>query len=104
MRMNFVFSSVLLIAAILIAAAALAETRVFIIANYADGYGVDRCLATGASCGNVVATSYCRSQDFAEARSFRKVERDEITGMAPQTSERACHGTCDEFVAIECAR
>ena len=31
--------------------AAQAERRVFIIANDPDGYGVDRCLATGATCG-----------------------------------------------------
>jgi hypothetical protein len=28
-----------------------AEKRLFIIANEADGYGVDNCLATGAPCG-----------------------------------------------------
>ena len=32
-------------------APAAAENRVFIIVNHADGYGVDRCLATGATCG-----------------------------------------------------
>jgi hypothetical protein len=31
--------------------AAQAEKRLFIIANNPDAYGVDRCLATGASCG-----------------------------------------------------
>jgi hypothetical protein len=30
---------------------AVAESRVFIIANHADGYGVDRCLANGEPCG-----------------------------------------------------
>ena len=36
-------------------AAAQAEKRVFIIANNSDGYGVDRCLASGAECGTAVA-------------------------------------------------
>jgi hypothetical protein len=80
-----------------------AEKRIFIIANNADGYGVDRCLATGASCGTAVATAYCKSRDFAQAASFRKVDRDEITGAVPAST--TCRGSsCDEFIAIECSR
>jgi hypothetical protein len=79
-----------------LAASARAETRVFIVASNADGYGVDRCLSTGASCGNLVATAYCQARDFAQARSFRKVDHDEITGGAQVQS--------DEYVAIECTR
>src|SRR5437016_12142457 len=75
-----------------------AETRVFIIANYADGYGVDRCLATGATCGNLVATAYCHAQAFDEARSFRKIERDELTGTVatetPRSEERRVGKEC----------
>ena len=33
----------------------------FIIANDGDGYGVDRCLASGAKCGAVAANAYCRT-------------------------------------------
>jgi hypothetical protein len=80
-----------------------AEIRTFIIANNADGYGVDRCLATGDNCGVAVASAYCRSQEFAEARSFRKIARDEITGGVPNITT-ACLGSCNEFVAIECKR
>ncbi len=80
-----------------------AEKRIFIISSNPDGYGVDRCLATGAHCGNPAATAYCRSREFAQAKSFRKVDRDEITGAVPTRS--ACHGLdCAEFVAIECIR
>ena len=86
------------------APAAAAESRIFIIANNADGYGVDRCLASGERCGNVVATAYCQSQAFAQAKSFRKVERDEITGAVPTGGKNACAGGCDSFVAIECSR
>jgi len=82
--------------------AASAEIRTFVVNNDADGYGVDRCLATGASCGVAVASAYCRSQDFVEARSFRKAARDEIAGST--SGEVACGGGCGEFVAIECAR
>src|SRR3954471_8638451 len=68
-----------------------AENRTFIIPNNADGYGVDRCLANGERCGQTIATTYCQSQSFAQARSFRKIERDEITGAVP-TSGNACNG------------
>ena len=84
---------------------AAAESRTFIIANNADGYGIDRCLANGEQCGTVVATSYCQSQSFAKAQAFRKVERDEITGAVPTSGKSACAGGgCDSFVAITCSR
>jgi hypothetical protein len=79
------------------------ETRVFIVASNADGYGVDRCLTTGASCGNLIATAYCQARDFAQARSFRKVDNDEITGGGTQAAQ-ACGVGCDAYVAIECTR
>jgi hypothetical protein len=84
-------------------APALAENRIFIIANNADGYGVDRCLAAGERCGVTVATAYCQSQAFARANSFRKVERGEITGAVP-TGGKVCSAGCESFVAIECSR
>ncbi|HEX2654385.1 MAG TPA: hypothetical protein VHN11_12135 [Xanthobacteraceae bacterium] len=81
-----------------------AEQQTFIIANSADAYGVDRCLATGASCGNVVASAYCRSHSFSTAKSFRKIERDEITGATASDGAPLCDGRCSDFVAIECIR
>lgn len=80
-----------------------AESRVFVIANIADGYGVDRCLATGASCGQLVANAYCRSQEFTQVVSFRKIEPTEVTGSATPAGA-TCAGGCGELVAIECAR
>ena len=93
-------------AALCAASSASAEKRLFIIANDSDSYGVDRCLASGAACGAAVATAYCKSRDFAQAASFRKVDRDDITGAVPTgRSSQSCRGgTCDEFVAIECTR
>jgi hypothetical protein len=88
-------------AAIAFAVPAQTETRVFIVASNADGYGVDRCLTTGASCGSTIATAYCQARDFSQARSFRKVDQDEITGAARTQS---CGIGCDELVAIECTR
>ncbi len=99
--MRYVSAAVVFAAALFVNVAAQAEKRTFIIANNADGYGVDRCLATGASCGVAVATAYCQSRDFAQAASFRKVDRDEITGAVPSTNGSSAR---DEFVAIECRR
>jgi hypothetical protein len=87
------------------AVAAHAEKRVFIVANNADEYGVDRCLATGAACGTAVANSYCRAREFALALSFTKVGRDDITGAIPSSGPGSCSGsTCEAFVAITCSR
>jgi hypothetical protein len=91
----------LVFAGVILSSAAQAEKRTFIIANNSDGYGVDRCLATGASCGAAVATAYCQSRDYAQAESFRKIERGEITGILPATTGSSDR---DEFVAIECLR
>ena len=100
--MRRIFAFVTVTALMVVAAAA--ETQVFIVANNADGYGVDRCLATGASCGAPVATAYCQARDFAQARSFHKIEHDDISGAVGQTGNDACRGQCDDYVAIECTR
>jgi hypothetical protein len=82
---------------ILAGVAAHAEKRLFIVANDADGYGVDRCLISNTPCGTTVANSYCHSHEYEQALSFRKMDRDDITG--------ACQGRqCDAFVVIECGR
>ncbi|HEY7301906.1 MAG TPA: hypothetical protein VH684_28785 [Xanthobacteraceae bacterium] len=84
--------------------AAHAERRTFIIANNPDGYGIDRCLATGASCGVAVASAYCRSRDFSTAASFRKIDRHDITPADVTASDACPRGACDALVAIECTR
>lgn len=92
---------------LVMSAPAAAENRLFIIANNPDGYGVDRCLANGEHCGTTVATAYCQSQEFASATSFRKIDREEITGAIPAsagTGASVCTGNCESFVAIECSR
>jgi hypothetical protein len=92
-------------AVLLTAATAQAEKRVFIIASGADGYAVNHCLASGAACGEAAANSYCRSHEYGQALSFRKVDRDDITGAIPQSGPGGCHGAnCDDFVAITCTR
>jgi hypothetical protein len=81
-----------------------AEKRIFIIANNADDYGVDRCLASGATCGSAAATAYCKAREFNVALSFRKIDRDDITGAVPARGSGCRGAACDEFVAIECTR
>lgn len=80
-----------------------AEKRVFIIGNDA-GYGVDRCLSPGERCGPVVATAFCRGHEFRHAVSYRRVERNDITGTVPSYGAGCRSGDCADFVAIECAR
>src|SRR5262245_17252484 len=90
---------------VLSASAAQAEKRVFIVANSSDGYGIDRCLASGQQCGSAAAAAYCKAREYAQATSFHKVDKDEITGAIPVTDESCRGGACEQqFVAIECAR
>ena len=84
--------------------AAWADTRVFIIANQADGYGVDQCLARGDKCGAHAAHSYCKSRNFAEATAYRRLDPDEITGVVPTASKNCRGARCNEYIAITCER
>lgn len=90
------------VGALLTATPASAETRTFVIAGAGDGYGVDHCLASGASCGVLVANAYCQSRDFQRAASFRKLEAAEVTGTIVMAAEMA--SAAPALVAIECAR
>jgi hypothetical protein len=84
---------------------ALADSRVFIIQNESDGYGIDQCLAKGEKCGAHAARSYCQSRDFVQATAYRRLDPDEITGSVPATGGELCrHARCAEYVAITCQR
>lgn len=83
----------------------MADSRVFVIANQSDGYGVNECLANGEKCGEHAARAYCRSRDFAQATNYRRVDPDEVTGAVPASTGEACSvGTCGEYIAITCQR
>ena len=87
------------------ATTAYADSRVFIIANQADGYGIDQCLARSEKCGAHAARSYCQSREFAQATAYRRVDPDEITGAVPRGGSEKCTGSgCGEYVAITCQR
>jgi hypothetical protein len=81
-----------------------AERRMFIIANDGDGYGIDRCLASGDRCGAAAANAYCKTQEYASAASYRKVDRDDITGAIPTGGSGGCRGNNCDVVAIVCTR
>jgi hypothetical protein len=92
-------------AAVLSATSAFADSRIFIIANESDGYGIDQCLAKGERCGAPMANAYCQQRDFSAAAAFRRVDPDEITGAVPEPTGRKCSGFgCAEYVAITCQR
>src|SRR5215475_1505577 len=81
-----------------------AETRIFIVENQPDGYGIDQCLASGANCGKPMASAYCQSRRYGQAVSFRKAEPDEIT-RGGASGDATCRTIgCVNFVAIECER
>lgn len=79
-----------------------ADSRVFVIANQPDGYGIDDCLAKGAKCGMPAAQAYCQSREFAQASGFRRVEPDEVTSAVPASA--GGHSNEGEYVAITCQR
>jgi hypothetical protein len=96
----------LVVSLVLAAAPALADSRVFIIPNQADGYGIDQCLAKGEQCGAHAARSYCQAREFANATAYRRVDPDEITGAVPRNggSDGCTRPGCHEYVAITCQR
>jgi len=98
-------SALIACAFLLSPSAVFADSRVFIIANQADGYGIDQCLARGDRCGASAARAYCQSRDFAQATNYRRVDPDEITGAVPRAASEHCTGNaCGEYVAITCQR
>jgi hypothetical protein len=86
------------------APSAQAERRMFMVANDADGYGVDRCLASGEKCGAAAANAYCKMQAYAQATAYHKVERGDLTGAISDADGSSCRGSTCNVVAIICTR
>ena len=81
-----------------------AEQHMFLVANDADGYGIDRCLASGEKCGAAAANAYCKTQAFTAAAKYHKIDQADLTGAITKDASVACQsGTC-EVVAIVCLR
>lgn len=87
-----------------VATSANAERRMFIVANDFDGYGIDRCLASGEKCGAAAAKAYCKTQAFAEASTYHKVDRNDITGGPTASDAQGCQNSTCNVVAIVCTR
>jgi len=101
--MRTVFVSLALLS-LCLTAPAKAERRTFVVVNDADGYGIDRCLASGEKCGAAAANAYCKTQAFAEAAMYHKVEHGDITGTITDEGPAGCdNGKCN-VVAIVCSR
>jgi hypothetical protein len=93
-------------AAVASAPPAMADSRVFIVANQPDGYGIDQCLAKGERCGASAARAYCEAREFKTASAYRRVDPDEVTGAIPASTRQKCSGRAcaEEYVAITCER
>ena len=81
-----------------------AEQHMFLVANDADGYGIDRCLASGEKCGAAAANAYCRTQAFTAAAKYHKVGQDDLTGAIVKDASATCQPDTCEVVAIVCLR
>ena len=101
-RLRLIAATALLFAA---AAQAQAETRIFMI-DSSDGYGIDRCLASGEPCGRDMAAALCQANNFTKVVDFGRMDPTEITGAVPAGAPtKACTGSkCPEKVAITCSR
>ena len=82
-----------------------AETHIFLV-DASDGYGIDRCLASGEACGAAAASALCRAREYSKAVDFGRIDPNEVTGGVPAgTPVKACKGAaCPDMVAITCSR
>jgi hypothetical protein len=102
--MRTVYVSLVALLCLSQAPSAQAERRMFIVANDADGYGVDRCLASGEKCGAAAANAYCKTQAFSQAAAYHKADRNDLTGTIPDADGGDCRDTTCNVVAIVCTR
>lgn len=95
----------LLVAGSLMAQPALAETHIFLV-DSSDGYGIDRCLASGEACGKAAAAAICHNRKYAEAIDYGRIDAAVITdSVSNVTPVSACSGSsCRDIVAITCSR
>jgi len=102
--MRTVFITLVALACLSQSTSAQAERRMFIVANDADGYGVDRCLASGEKCGAAAANAYCRTQAFAQAATYHKADHSDLTGTISDAGGGSCREGACNVVAIVCTR
>jgi hypothetical protein len=61
-----------------------------------DGYGVGECTASSATCGKVVADSWCEAQGYGHSESFGVADAADVTGSVGA-------GPVDRPISITCA-
>ncbi|MFG1400372.1 hypothetical protein [Xanthobacter sediminis] len=100
-----IFRALAVAGAALLSTAALAsgDTRIFVI-DASDSYGVDGCLASGAPCGEQVATAWCRSHNYSRALDFGRVENEPKVSTAGGARTACSSPLCESAVAITCTR
>jgi hypothetical protein len=94
--------SLVLFAALLVAPPAFAQNVASFIVDNDDGYGVDACLESGSSCGQVIANAWCEANGYAQAVEFRKQTAADITGSIDKPTEVAA--TPPHAVIITCEK
>ena len=72
-----------------------APSRATFVVPVNDGYGIGECASASASCGKVVADSWCEAQGYGHSESFGPAE-PEVTGSLPgaAVTERPIAITC----------
>ncbi|MDQ0303549.1 hypothetical protein [Ancylobacter polymorphus] len=109
LRLSLLAPSLLALALMLAPGLAQAEenTGIFSV-DLSDGYGIDTCIASGASCGQAMADAWCRVHGFTRATSFGVARSDvqaSLGEVAAPVRTAACEGSaCQGAVAITCAR
>ena len=82
------------------ASRALATSPATFLIPVSDGYGVADCLASGAECGQVIATAWCEAQGYTLATAFGPAAREDVTGSVEKVAVRSP----DASVSITCAK
>lgn len=67
-----------------------------------DGYGVADCIASGAECGQIVATAWCEAQGYRVATAYGLAAREDFTGTVARTVSADASDTQDRPLAITC--
>lgn len=88
-----------MLALTIVATSANAQLRTFQAPRH-GGYAISYCGAEATSCGEVVATAWCRSQGYDHAQEW--AARTEPTAVGLDDGRVCRSGQCDAFATITC--
>lgn len=104
MRSIHRLTPIVALATVLVAQTASADVRTFEAPTYSN-YAISYCGADGTSCGEQMATRWCRSQGYDSARDWAAVGGADDTATVRLDDGAICHGAhCDAFGQITCSR